>query len=804
MELVEGGNLAAKAAGVPQPAEWAASLVATLAGAVDFAHQSGFIHRDLKPANVLLTADGTPKVTDFGLARRLDGEEGLTLSGVLLGTPCYMAPEQARGDRGAIGPATDVYALGAILYELLTGRPPFHGETATATLQQVMADEPVPPGRLNPAVPRDLQTICLKCLDKEPPRRYASAQALADDLRRFERHEPITARPPRALERAAKWARRRPAAAALLAAALLMLAGITAAAVWYAGDRAQRHAEVQSRGREVNREANVALHDAETHLKGLRDRLDDPVQVRELLSDIDKWQRLAEPARQDLERAKSACVGNEALLTEETRARIQAVEAAVAREEAAYRLGKELDDIAVEELASANSKQSPARKAAAEYERSFARQGLDLRQSGTAGVASGIRSSPVRFALLAALDNWASLAYTIKDLPRLGSVLELARAADPDPWRDRFRDPVVWADSEALTRLAREVDVGRQPPKVLALLGRLMSANGVDPTSLFERALLHHPRDFWLHLYAAMYAKEPGVKVGTALAALAVRRNARAYSILATGLRQRGDWPEALEAADRAIEINPTFFPSYIHRGFALLRVKKDLPGAVAAFRSAAEADPNHPWPFWSLRYVFLLQGDRSAAADVYRKAADRELPTGAFWKHGGWPFGLHMHLLDLNGQPEAADVYRKVTELDPDDFLSRSILGQVLQQQGRFAEAEQAYLGAITAEPACVLACNALARLLATCSDDKVRDGKRAVEYATTACERTGWHDPVCLDTWPRRTPRRASSRRLSATRPAPWITRHSETISGRAPGSGWSYTGKRSRFAIKHPDRW
>src|SRR5262249_49975582 len=143
MEYVEGGSLAQKLAGAPQPADQAAALVAALAEAIQVAHQSGIVHRDLKPANILLTADGTPKVTDFGLARRLD-RGGLTLTGVPVGTPSYMAPEQGRGNGDAIGPAADVYALGAILYELLTGRPPFRAESAATTLQQVLAEDPVP------------------------------------------------------------------------------------------------------------------------------------------------------------------------------------------------------------------------------------------------------------------------------------------------------------------------------------------------------------------------------------------------------------------------------------------------------------------------------------------------------------------------------------------------------------------------------------------------------------------------------------------------------------------------------------
>jgi len=274
MEFVDGGSLAQKIAGMPQPACQSAAFLTQVAEAVHFAHQSGIVHRDLTPANILLATDGTPKVTDFGLARRLERGSGLTLSGVPIGTPSYMAPEQARGEKGAVGPATDVYALGAILYEMLTGRPPFRAETSTGTLQQVLHDDPVPPSRLNPAVPRDPATICLKCLSKEPQRRYASTAALAEDLRRFLRGETITARRAGRLERLARWARRSPAAAALLAVTLLVATTVLGAGGWLIGRQILTARAVKADLREADRwQQQSALPEAGAALERAKSRL---------------------------------------------------------------------------------------------------------------------------------------------------------------------------------------------------------------------------------------------------------------------------------------------------------------------------------------------------------------------------------------------------------------------------------------------------------------------------------------------------------------------------------------------------
>ena len=248
MEFCPNGSLSTKVKDQPLAAREAAQIVEQLAQGVAAAHAHGILHRDLKPDNVLFSREGTPRIADFGLSKRFDessdGDSGLTHTGAVMGTPSYMAPEQAKGETKQIGPGVDVHALGAILYRLVTGRPPFLGANSTETIRQVIDVEPVSPTQLTPGLSRDLATICLKCLAKEPARRYASALELSADLRRFLEHKPILAKPVGPIERALKWVRRNPVVAGATVAVVLALSiGTTVSYMKYRDAEAARTAE---------------------------------------------------------------------------------------------------------------------------------------------------------------------------------------------------------------------------------------------------------------------------------------------------------------------------------------------------------------------------------------------------------------------------------------------------------------------------------------------------------------------------------------------------------------------------------
>jgi hypothetical protein len=270
MEYIDGGTLADRLTGKPLPWRQAAELVEKLARAADYAHRKGIVHRDLKPSNVLFGTGDEPKIVDFGLAKEIEAAVSVaaasprTRTGALLGTPAYMAPEQAQANRGPIGPAADVYALGAVLYECLTGQRPFAAETTVDLLVKVVSEEPVPPRRLAPGIPADLETICLKCLAKNAAARYESAQALADDLRALLDGAPIAARPPGAMERFGRWMKRRQEIAYLVCGALAAVVVLAVVMALRPGEQSKNAAEVPSGsgGQPAENPQNQGIQDA--------------------------------------------------------------------------------------------------------------------------------------------------------------------------------------------------------------------------------------------------------------------------------------------------------------------------------------------------------------------------------------------------------------------------------------------------------------------------------------------------------------------------------------------------------------
>jgi tetratricopeptide (TPR) repeat protein len=588
MQLIEGGSLAQEAARAPLPPRRSAELVAEVADAIEAAHQAGIIHRDLKPGNVLLTADGTAKVTDFGLARRLENNDGQTLSGAALGTPSYMAPEQARGDKCSIGPATDVYALGAILYELLTGRPPFRAETSAATLQQVIHKDPAMPRRLKAQIPRDLETICLKCLEKEPHKRYSTAATLAEDLRRFERGEPIAARPAGAIERGLHWFGRRPAVAVGLCAALLMAVAMGGGGLWWHGQRTAAVAAAVAVSEEELREAErlrtgYEFVGAEAALKRAELRLGDdgPVELHE---------RLAQATR-DLE------------------------------------LVKRLDDIRLDRVqmkrqfvkVSAVEQPGDDESSSPRYEAAFREAAIGTLPEGPESVAARIQASPVRAALVAALDDWAVCNL---DRDRRAWVLAVARLADPDPWRDRVRDLATWDNRDMLQQLADTAPAAEQSPQLLAALAGRLRTSGGEATGLLRRVVLAHPNDFWVQVemaYALSWTAR-GEAIGHCQTALALRPAAApVHHRLGSILLDQHRTVEAISHLQQAIRLDPTAAYYHVTLGRAFEQ-QGQRSEAIAEYREGVRLDPMRYTAQLDLGDALYKEGRIDEAIKAYLK----------------------------------------------------------------------------------------------------------------------------------------------------------------------------------------
>ena len=655
MELIEGGSLAQKVAGTPQPARPASALLATLAEAVHAAHQGGVVHRDLKPANILFTSDGTPKITDFGLARRLESGWGLTLTGVAVGTPSYMAPEQAEGRSREVGPAADIYALGAILYECLTGRPPFRAETAAETLRQVISQDPAPPSRLNAAVPRDLETICLKCLEKDPRRRYASAAALAEDLHRFRRGEPTLARPVGHLGRGLRWVRRNPSRAALAATALVLVGLAIGGGVWRVQQRAERRAELRS-------EVGVAVAQAE----GLRKRYHFHVarelleQARQLLGPAgpDDLRRQVDQARADLELVEGL-----------DSARMRAPNAAGGRFEAA-----DLDPL---------------------YEEAFAKAGLGRPGDDGEAVAGRVRGSAVSAEIVAALDDWASVT---QGPARRAWLLAVARRADPDPVRDRLRQPELWQDASSLKRIVRELRGEALSPPLLTALVRVSRNSPGELVPLLTAAQARFPQDFWLNLelaWALDAAQQSDEALGYLRVALALRPEAPlAHNNLGVILARKGRLDEAISHYQHILRLDPGYALAHVNLGLALYR-KGHPDEAVRYSKQALQLNPKSAEAHRILARVLQDEGRLDEAISRYQELIRLD-PKGAAAVH----FDLGLALQGMGQLDEAMAEYRRATQLDPKWAPAHYQLGACWQVRGRLDEAVAEYRRAVELDP--------------------------------------------------------------------------------------------------------
>jgi tetratricopeptide (TPR) repeat protein len=657
----------------------AAGFGVQAARALEHAHQMGVVHRDVKPANLLL--EGEPGVsapgvrlwvTDFGLAH-CRGLAGPTMTGDLVGTLRYMSPEQALARRVAVDHRTDVYSLGATLYELLTLEPAFDGRDREELLRQIAFDEPRPPRRLRPAIPVELETIVGKAMEKDPAERFGTAGELADDLERFLNDEPIRATRPTPVQRARRWARRhRPVVWSAAAALLVTLAVLAGAVGWVVRDREDRQARTAAA-------AQAALDEAR------------------------QFQREGKflQGQAAAERAQALLAGGEGAA--ELR---QAVDEVLAD----FRMVARVEDVGLLRSGVADGRFDFAGGDRG-YAAAFRDYGIDVEALDPRTAAEPVAARTIRVELAAALDGWAETRRAV--LPRGGKswqdLLAVARAADPDPQRMALRDAVLRGDRRALAERAAYLaeraaaeEVRGLPPVTLVLLAESLRAMGAlaEATALLRRAQPQHPGDFWISHHLGSYCDRmrPPDRAGAIAfytAAVALRPDSPGARLnLGKVLADGGRLDEAVAACRRALELKPGYAEAYNNLGRALHQ-KGALDEAVAAYRRAIDLKPHLAAPHQNLGVALHKKGRLDEAVAAYRRALALE-PDNVQTLNN-----LGSALADQGEFDGAAAASRQAIGLRRDDPEPYNTLGRALDGQGRLDEALAAYRQAIRLKPA-------------------------------------------------------------------------------------------------------
>jgi eukaryotic-like serine/threonine-protein kinase len=726
LEFVNGGSLDKKLARTPLSARTAAQLVEKLSQAMAAAHQAAIIHRDLKPANVLLVGGAdvpieccTPKITDFGLAKQLDDDSAQTKTGVIMGTPSYMAPEQAAGWTSMIGPLSDVYALGAILYECLTGRPPFKAASVMDTLEQVRKEEPVPPSRLQRKMPRDLETICLKCLEKQPHRRYASSKALADDLNRFLDGEPIQARRVRLWERAAKWVRRRPTAAALIGVLVAVALALPLVGLQFSAQLAQKRQAEQKR---VN-EDRAEIHDLLG--RGQTAALSENWRQAEILLDQAQEKVETEPALADLRKEVET-------VRTPVKDRLTAIDTFQHfdqdRDEALF-----YATLASGENMVSNRKTARDKAAAALTVVGLSAEGqgaLTLGASFTKEEKEEIvAGSYALLLMLAEIESRRLPQQTVEEhRQQVRQALVLLDRADGLGVRTRaihlrrarylkLLDDVAGAakESQLAQALALETDLDPQDHYLVGY--EFFSQGELEKSNQeFHRALQLNARHFWTHYFLGICCVTQN-KAEVAVAHLTICQSQQPKLIWIYLLRgfaygQMGDYAAAEADFDRALTLEPspaTLYVLYNNRGVMRAGQKEARAKGVEDLKQAVALRPDQYQAQASLAEAHRLDGRLDEAGKHLDEAialAGRQVEAGDV-KPATLAL-LHYSRARLHLQrPDREAAIRSLTEaarLAGDDRSLRARAdadrGRVLHLQERFEEALAAYDAALKGDP--------------------------------------------------------------------------------------------------------